>query len=252
MPAVPVVIDAAALVAFEHDADAITASKAVRVQTSHAGGAGRQLACEGRDVLARTVETGRELAKRFAAVCVMKRGTGYVIDGRATGTGRDTLLMNRYGNIGLATSGSGDTLSGTVGGLVARGADAFPACLERVPARGGGRRARQAPQWPLGFLACEPLDEVPMLMSGLGLHAATDAVGDRRCVPTHRRVGRARITTANARSAWMTGCSATGAETRGAVPLPAPPPGRSSRDDGHASLKRMHARWPDCARRPRD
>lgn len=169
LPAIPVVIDAAALVAFEHDADAITASKATRVLTPHAGEAARLLGCERREVLARPVEIGRELARRHRAVCVMKGGTGYVIDGRADGEGRDTLLVNRYGNIGLATSGSGDTLSGIVGGLAARGADAFLACAWGVylHAAAGDVLARRL-HGPLGFLARELLDEVPMLMNGLG------------------------------------------------------------------------------------
>lgn len=173
LPAIPVVIDAAALTAFEHDADAVTASKATRVLTPHAGEAARLLACERAEVIARPVELGLELARRFDAVCVMKGGTGYVIDARKAGGFCDTLLVNRYGNVGLATSGSGDTLSGIVGGLAARGADAFLACAWGVylHAAAGDVLAKRL-HGPLGFLARELLDEVPMLMNGLGARRA--------------------------------------------------------------------------------
>lgn len=172
LPAIPVVIDAAALVAFEHGADAITASKAMRVLTPHAGEAARLLDCARDEVLARPVELGRGLAERFDAVCVMKGGTGYVIDGRAAGGFRDTLLVNRYGNVGLATSGSGDTLSGIVGGLAARGADPFLACAWGVYLHAAaGDVLAQRLHGPLGFLARELLDEVPMLMNSLGTRA---------------------------------------------------------------------------------
>lgn len=169
LPAIPVVIDAAALAAFEHEADAITAAPALRILTPHAGEAARLLGCARSDVLARPVELGMELATRFQAVCVVKGGTGYVIDVPEAGHDRrGALLVNRYGNIGLATSGSGDTLSGIVGGLAARGAAPFHAAAWGVylHAAAGDALAKRF-NGPLGFLARELLDEVPLLMNAL-------------------------------------------------------------------------------------
>ena len=170
LPAIPVIIDAAALAAFEHGPDAITAGPALRILTPHAGEAARLLGCERSEVLARPVALGIELAKRFDAVCVVKGGTGYVIDGpRLHGGSNDALLVNRYGNVGLATSGSGDTLSGIVGGLAARGASPFEAAAWGVylHAAAGDALAERF-NGPLGFLARELLDEIPMLMNAFG------------------------------------------------------------------------------------
>ncbi|GHA80389.1 NAD(P)H-hydrate dehydratase [Cognatilysobacter bugurensis] len=169
LPAVPVVIDAAALSALEHQSDAIAAAPVLRILTPHAGEAAKMLACERSDVIARPVELGIELARRFNAVCVMKGGTGYVIDGPSLDAdAAGSLLVNRYGNVGLATSGSGDLLSGIVGGLAARGASPFLATAWGVylHAAAGDALAERF-GGPLGFLARELLDEVPALMNAL-------------------------------------------------------------------------------------
>lgn len=71
---------------------------------------------------------------------------------------------NRTGNVGLATSGSGDTLSGIVGGLAARGAEPVQAAVWGVfiHGRAGDRLARRVAR--VGFLARELLAEVPLLL----------------------------------------------------------------------------------------
>lgn len=74
------------------------------------------------------------------------------------------MFHNTTGDIGLGTSGSGDTLSGVIGGLCARGADALQATGWGVylHARAGEVLARKVA--PLGFLARELLDEIPPLL----------------------------------------------------------------------------------------
>jgi ADP-dependent NAD(P)H-hydrate dehydratase len=89
--------------------------------------------------------------------------------------GRETLIAapgsrvyrNRAGNVGLATSGSGDTLAGLIAGLCARGAAPLQAAVWGVylHARAGERLARK--RGPLGYLARELPDEVPALLAQL-------------------------------------------------------------------------------------
>ncbi|GAB6195220.1 NAD(P)H-hydrate dehydratase [Lysobacter xanthus] len=166
---VPVVIDAAALCAFDRDPDAIANGAALRILTPHAGEAARLLGCGRDEVEADPLGLGIAMARRFDAVCVMKGATSYVIDGPGLVAGhRDAVASNRYGNVGLATSGSGDTLSGIVGGLAARGATPFQAMAWGVylhAAAGDALAERQG--GPLGFLARELVDEIPRLMNAL-------------------------------------------------------------------------------------
>jgi NAD(P)H-hydrate repair Nnr-like enzyme with NAD(P)H-hydrate dehydratase domain len=70
------------------------------------------------------------------------------------------------GGVGLATSGSGDTLAGIVGGLAARGADLLTATLWGVYLHGEAGRRLTAEKGRVGFLARELLDLVPGLMEG--------------------------------------------------------------------------------------
>ncbi|HYX41215.1 MAG TPA: NAD(P)H-hydrate dehydratase, partial [Pyrinomonadaceae bacterium] len=96
---------------------------------------------------------------RFNAVVVLK--------------GRETLIaapgsrvyLNRAGNVGLATSGSGDTLAGLITGLCARGATPLQAAIWGVylHARAGELLARK--RGPLGYLARELPDEIPALLA---------------------------------------------------------------------------------------
>jgi hydroxyethylthiazole kinase-like uncharacterized protein yjeF len=163
--AIPVVIDAAALCAFDDDAERVARGDALRIITPHAGEAARLLGCERDDVVARPLERGVEMARRFAAVCVMKGATSYIVDGPALLGGGGGVASNDYGNVGLATSGSGDTLSGIIGGLAARGTSPFEAACWGVylhAAAGDVLARRQG--GPLGFLARELLDEIPALM----------------------------------------------------------------------------------------
>lgn len=113
------------------------------------------------DVAARSREVAAEMAKELRAVVVLKGRETYIC-----APGGETYL-NRAGNVGLATSGSGDTLSGIIAGLAARGAEPLTAAVWGVSlhARAGDRLARRLGR--LGFLARELLAEIPPLMSEL-------------------------------------------------------------------------------------
>jgi hydroxyethylthiazole kinase-like uncharacterized protein yjeF len=71
------------------------------------------------------------------------------------------------GGIGLGTSGSGDVLAGTVGGLLARGAAPAQAAVwgQYAHAAAGDRLAARAGR--VGFLARELLDELPLVLASL-------------------------------------------------------------------------------------
>jgi NAD(P)H-hydrate repair Nnr-like enzyme with NAD(P)H-hydrate dehydratase domain len=100
----------------------------------------------------------REAAERFGAVVVLK-GAGSVIASPA-----GDLLHYSGGGSGLATAGSGDVLSGIIGGLLARGADPVLASAWGVWLHGEAGRACAAKLGPIGFLARELLPELPALL----------------------------------------------------------------------------------------
>ena len=114
---VPTVIDADALNAFAGEPGALADRKAEAVLTPHLGELARLL---GRSPGASHTEA-RSLAAETDAVALVK-GTRSVIaspDGSAR--------VNPTGSPALATAGTGDVLTGTIGGLLARGIDPFAA-----------------------------------------------------------------------------------------------------------------------------
>ena len=103
-------------------------------------------------------EAAREAAERFRAVALVKGRFSFV----AEPGGRTFRLEG--GGVGLATSGSGDVLSGIVGGLSARGADPLTAVLWGVWLHAEAGRILTERVGRLGFLASELPDLVPGLL----------------------------------------------------------------------------------------
>lgn len=101
-------------------------------------------------------------AKRFGAVVALKGRETFI----ASPDGRE-VYANRAGNVGLATSGSGDVLAGVIAGLAARGAGALTAAVWGVHAHAlaGDRLAHRLGR--IGYLARELLTEIPATLNEL-------------------------------------------------------------------------------------
>ena len=159
---VPAVIDAAALACFSDDADAIARLGGRAVLTPHAGEMASMLACERDAVEADPASYAVDASRRFGAVVALKGETTYIAEPGGT------LYRNERGNVGLATSGSGDVLAGVIGGLLARGAAPLVAAAWGVylHARAGDVLAKRI---GFGFLARELSAEIPRLMAELAV-----------------------------------------------------------------------------------
>ena len=155
----PLVLDAAAL----HGLDAgSVATRGGCVLTPDADEMATLLGVDRDRVLADAARLAVDTARRFGAVVALKGGSTVV----ATPNGQ--AFRYAGGGVGLATSGSGDTLAGVVGGLLARGADPLTATIWGVFLHGEAGRRLAARQGPIGFLARELLDEVPPAMHAVG------------------------------------------------------------------------------------
>ena len=156
------VLDAEAMIAAAGCHQELHTLRTCAVLTPHAGEMAGLLRMEKDAVAADPVRTAHRAAEHFRAVVALK-GAETII---ATRDGE--VWCNRTGNVGLATSGSGDTLSGIIAGLAARGAEPAQAAAWGVYLHGsaGDRLAERV--GPLGFLARELLAEIPALMAELG------------------------------------------------------------------------------------
>ena len=131
------------------------------VMTPHAGemaylsGQSKEAVCED------PVAAARDAASRWNA-CVALKGGSTVI---ASPDG--ALWQFDDGAAGLATSGSGDTLAGLIGGLAARGLQPLPACAWGVAAHASAGAALSRRHGPLGYLARELAAELPASLHAL-------------------------------------------------------------------------------------
>ena len=105
--------------------------------------------------------TAERVARELNAVVVLKGPDTFV----ATPYGE--VFRYSEGDVGLATSGSGDILAGLIVGLLARGASLDQAAVWGVHLHGAaGKRLKQR-MGLIGFLARELSAEVPALMNSL-------------------------------------------------------------------------------------
>ena len=104
-------------------------------------------------------------ARQWNAVVVLKGSTTWIAapDGRA--------WRHDGGSVGLATSGSGDTLAGIMAGLAARGAPIEQAAVWGVALHARAGDAIAARLGPVGLLASELAAEVPAIMHALSSEA---------------------------------------------------------------------------------
>jgi len=134
------------------------------VMTPHAGEMAHLTGLTKEAVLADPLAAALAGAQRWGAFVALKASTTYIAQPRGPS------LRFAGGTPGLATSGSGDTLAGLIGGLAARGATPMQAAAWGVllHARAGSALARD--QGTLGYLARELSAQVPALIHALATH----------------------------------------------------------------------------------
>jgi ADP-dependent NAD(P)H-hydrate dehydratase len=154
-----IVLDAAALRVLRARRPFVHGRAGRVIATPHAGEMAELWGCSKKEVEANALAIAREAARTLGITLVLK-GVQTVV---ATPDG-DTF-RNHNGNSGLATSGSGDTLSGLIAGLAARGAEPAQAAVWGVYLHSAAGDALAKKQGPLGYLARELASEVPALLA---------------------------------------------------------------------------------------
>ncbi len=124
----------------------------------HAGELASLLDCDEDAVRDDPVGCGRRAAERYGALVLVKGVQSHVVT-----PDRESWKYDG-GAPGLGVSGSGDTLAGIVGGLLARGADPLAALLWGVWLHGEAGAALARKVGPIGFLAREIPGELPALL----------------------------------------------------------------------------------------
>jgi hydroxyethylthiazole kinase-like uncharacterized protein yjeF len=120
------------------------------VITPHAGEAARLLGISSEDIQQNRTDSALKLANALHTTCVLK-GAGSIVahyDG--------SCFVNSTGNVGLASGGTGDVLSGIIGSLLAQGVSALEAAKLGVYVHGAAADALVARAvGPAGLTASE-------------------------------------------------------------------------------------------------
>ncbi|MFO1489414.1 MAG: NAD(P)H-hydrate dehydratase [Kiritimatiellia bacterium] len=158
----PMVLDADALNAFAGRAHWIEKRSGSVVLTPHPGELARLVGMSVEEVQADRLKAADTLAGLTGAVVVLK-GEGTLV----VQTGREPHL-NLNGNPGLARGGSGDLLSGLLGGILAQGVEPFDAACLAVWLHG---RAGDLAAWrhgPAGMQVTDVADALPQAWRDCG------------------------------------------------------------------------------------
>jgi hydroxyethylthiazole kinase-like uncharacterized protein yjeF len=156
---IPLVIDADGLNAFEAFPELLGRGEAPRVLTPHPGEAARLLKSLPTDIQADRSAAAKEIAERFLSVAVLKGHRTVVADGKQ-------VYVNKTGNPGMATGGSGDVLSGVIGALIGQKLSPFDAaCLGvQIHGKAGDLAARKVGQ--VSLMATDILNALPEAFRG--------------------------------------------------------------------------------------
>ncbi|MCS6937460.1 MAG: NAD(P)H-hydrate dehydratase [Candidatus Bipolaricaulota bacterium] len=152
----PLVLDADGLNALGAEAEKLLVQRtAPTVLTPHPGELSRLIAKSVIEIESDRVGVARETAKQLHSVLVLK-GVPTV-----TATPDGEVFLNSTGNSGLASGGSGDVLTGCLGGLLAQGLDSLTASVCAVYAHGRAADLMKPELGERGMIASDVLRALP-------------------------------------------------------------------------------------------
>ena len=157
----PLVVDADGLNALKGTVDALP-SRVDFALTPHPGEASRLLGVETAEIQQDRLRYVRELAARSRAAVLLKGFRTLVSD--ADGN----VKVNLTGNPGLASGGSGDVLTGIVGGLLGQGVPAFEALTLAAHVHGLAGDLAKNDVGETALIATDLLRMLPAAMQKLG------------------------------------------------------------------------------------
>ena len=152
---IPIVIDADALNVLNSNLEILKSHKGVTILTPHQKEIARLFRLKVADVQKNRKFIAQRLATYYNTIIILK-GHKSVVAGAKAG-----LYVNKTGNPGMATAGSGDVLSGMIGGFLAQGLNAFSAAKYAVYIHGlaGDLAAKDKTQ--MGLIASDIINRIP-------------------------------------------------------------------------------------------
>jgi NAD(P)H-hydrate epimerase len=153
----PMVIDADGINALVSHLKILTTNdqRATTILTPHPGEMARLLGISIKKVQDNRKEVAKKFAQDYKATIVLKGRNTVVADYKGN------LYINKTGNPGMATAGSGDVLTGMIAAFLGQGLDNFSAAKYAVYLHGlaGDLAAKEKTQ--IGLIASDIIDKIP-------------------------------------------------------------------------------------------
>jgi len=158
---VPVVLDADALNIISKNPEILRKTKVPAVITPHPGEMARLCGTSSKQVQGDRVGTASQFSEKYRCYVVLK-GARTVVS-----TPGAEVFINPTGNSAMATAGTGDVLTGIIGGLAAQGYDCLEACLLGVFLHGHAADLLLEETGTAGFTASEISRKIPASINSI-------------------------------------------------------------------------------------
>ncbi|MCX5771579.1 MAG: NAD(P)H-hydrate dehydratase, partial [Candidatus Hydrogenedentes bacterium] len=156
----PMLIDADGLNALARQPDTLLEAAGPRVLTPHPGEMARITGMKVSQVLEAREQVAAAFAGRYSCTLVLK-GHNTLVVGPEPGRGLRGPFINTTGNSGLASGGTGDVLSGLIGGLMAQGMGPLDAALLGVYVHGLAGDLAAAAKTQRAMIASDVINALP-------------------------------------------------------------------------------------------
>lgn len=156
----PIIIDADGINAISDNIDVLRASKVPIILTPHPGEMARLCGKSIEEIQSNRFEIAKKFSKDYNVTVVLKGSGTLVSSPEFLGT-----YINRTGNPGMATGGSGDVLSGIIGALLAQGLKPGSAAVAGVYIHGMAGDLCASKLSMRGMTPTDMINELPLLLS---------------------------------------------------------------------------------------
>lgn len=157
----PMVVDADGINACVGHLDIFKSRKTPLVLTPHSGEMARLLGIEVKDVEAARKDVALKFANEYNTVLVLK-GRNTVVANPA-----GDVYINETGNVGMATGGTGDVLTGMIASFIGQGIEPFTAAVLGVYFHGMAGDIARHEKGALSLLATDLLNKIPEALKTL-------------------------------------------------------------------------------------
>jgi hydroxyethylthiazole kinase-like uncharacterized protein yjeF len=158
----PVILDADGINAFAGHVDSLTKASAGLILTPHMGEMARLLEKDVDEVKKKRKDIALEFAHKYNIVLVLK-GHETVVAGPD-----GAFYINTTGNVGMATGGTGDVLTGMIASFVGQGMGLFDAAAAGVYLHGSAGDLAAKEKGALSLIATDLLNKLPEVLKTLG------------------------------------------------------------------------------------